>query len=630
MLLSLPWVKFPYLFDDYDFLERAQRFRWSYLGPDPTLIFYRPVSREIYFGILNAFSPQSALLGHVVNAGFLAAAILLTSHIASRLAGPRAAVAAGFVLAFLAPMTVLVASVSCAQDLFAIVFTLLAVALAMRGRIGLSLASMALAMLSKETAVAAAPAVVATQLFRPPGSRRMVTLAAWLVLSIGLWAVIHPGIRLIVERGVSAEGTYIGIHNPSRWSSLVKSVVALANAPLRLPTPWPSDLNWVLAACAVPTLGAMIALGRWKPHEEVGPGQTAAWKVFLFCGLLSLPPLISVCFLVRIWSPYYVCFAGAGVAVLVGYFLSTRGNGVMAALLAAYLILGVWSRGVDSESVMNERSLLPAARALPEVEQNFKHLVPRMPGRSAVYVTTMARGRKSVYTHLHRFQALRVWYGDPTIVTLRPELYVIGSGPEFLFVVEPDLNVLQVDPTSLGVRSANGRVEHSHVRSALRSLAIGMSGMGRIEEAVQILLHIDPPGDGNTMVNRRIAAMLLLSRGEEEGAGALLKGLPDLPVARSIETVGILLTVPTRGVALEVPALKAFGLRPDDPDVLRALLGGMMALSYYDQAERIAIRLLTLRPGQKEAEDALDRIHRFRRVSRDMPTPPVEILGGRP
>ena len=52
LILVLPTFSFTYLFDDYDFLGRAQSFQLSQLTPDPGTLFYRPLSREIYFRVL--------------------------------------------------------------------------------------------------------------------------------------------------------------------------------------------------------------------------------------------------------------------------------------------------------------------------------------------------------------------------------------------------------------------------------------------------------------------------------------------------------------------------------------------------------------------------------------------------
>lgn len=135
---------------------------------------------------------------------------------------------------------------------------------------------------------------------------------------------------------------------------------------------------------------------------------------------------------------------------------------------------------------------------------------------------------------------------------------------------------------------------------------------------------MDPADGSNQIINRRIAAMLLSARGDIAAASELLRGVPDLPVGTAIQTVGILLTIPTRGMRLEEHAMKAFGLSPDDPIVLEALLHGLMTLGYYETAERIAMRLLAVQPNQREALDAI-RVIRDKSVVRDQATSSIGV-----
>ncbi len=613
VLLALPRLRFAYLFDDYDFLARTQLFHLGLLTPDPALVFYRPISREIYFGFLNWLSPGNPLTGHVLNAILLAGAVFLGATLAGRLAGRKAGLIAGLLLAAFSQWPILVAWVSGAQDLLSIDFTLLALHFELSGRGAKSLVAFACAILSKETAVAAAPALVAIHWLRFPSVGRALPGSIRLGALLGVWALIHPGVRIMLERGdASLQGMYIGLENPNRWTSLLTSIPVFLNFPLKLPTAWPQELTWALGLAVVPFLAAFWALHR--PGAGLG-AQMASGEILGtrasvgFGALLALPPLLLTCLLVQFWVPYYASFPAVGVSIALGCWLATLPYRFSILCLALYLVLGVWSRGVELKLGMTtEQGLAPAGVALPVVERNFKKLARSLPRSSVVYVTTMATGPQSVYRHLHAFQALRVWYRDPTLQTLRPELRVISGEQEFLFAVDPKLNVFQIDVKSLAVRSTGGRVEHSRYRSVLISFAVGLAGVGEIDRAVTILMGVDEPGTPNGDVNRRIAAMLLLSRGETAAAAHLLRHLPDLQAGEALENVGILLTVPTRGTPLEEHALKAFGLSPRDPRAIRPLLVGLLSLGHYEVSKRLAVRLLALRPGDPEATAALARI----------------------
>jgi hypothetical protein len=614
VLLSLPGFGFAYLFDDYNFLGSTQSFRVGLVAPDPDSIFYRPISRELYFGLLNWLFQGSPLGGHIINAILFAGVVLLGAAITKRIAGVRAGIIAGLLLATFGHWPVLVAWVSGAQDLLAIDLALLAIYLELSGRGTGSLIAFGCAVLSKETAVAVAPALVAARWLRSSSLRQALWAGTRVGVLLGAWVLIHPGLHvLLAHGGASPPGSYIGLDNPGRWTALLHSIPTLLNLPLTgFPTPWPKELAWTLGLAGVPLAGAL-----WLMREERDRNDPCAnltlnargWEIVGFGILLALPPLVLTTLVVQNWAPYYVCFSAVGVSIALSRWLALMPFPRAAVIILLYMVLGMWSRGIElSPGMPTDRTLAPAGNALRRVERNFKAVAPSLPPSSLVYVTTMATGVQSVYIHLHAFQVLRIWYRDPALQTLQPELRVRSASPEFLFCVDPKLNVFQIDVQDLTVRSSGGAVEHRRYRSVLISYAIGLAGVGEVDRAVEILLGIDAPNTWDYVANRRIAAMLALSRGETGLAEDLLRGLPDLPASSSIEFVGELLTVPSRGAHLEENALRAFGLPQDDRKVIRVLLRGLLSLGYYDVSERLAQKLLALEPGDRVATEALAKI----------------------
>src|SRR6267142_5340561 len=89
LLLASPCFRFSFLFDDFDFLIRAQSFDMGQLLPDPRSAFYRPISRELYFGLLTLLGRNNPLWGHVLNAAGVAVSVALLAGLARRLAGDR-------------------------------------------------------------------------------------------------------------------------------------------------------------------------------------------------------------------------------------------------------------------------------------------------------------------------------------------------------------------------------------------------------------------------------------------------------------------------------------------------------------------------------------------------------------
>jgi hypothetical protein len=110
VVLAAPGLQFAYVFDDYTFLGRAQTFQLTDLLPHQDDVFYRPVSREVYFGFLERVAPGNPMLGHVLNLILFVAIAVVTGGVTARLAGPRAGVLAGTLLALFGHWPVLVAS----------------------------------------------------------------------------------------------------------------------------------------------------------------------------------------------------------------------------------------------------------------------------------------------------------------------------------------------------------------------------------------------------------------------------------------------------------------------------------------------------------------------------------------
>src|SRR6185503_14421224 len=159
LVLTLPLISFQFLSDDFNFIYRGAEFHVSQLLPDAQAPLYRPLSREVYFGILATLGKNRPLVGHLINLALAAACIVLVASIARRLAGARAGLLAGFLFASLGPLPLLVGWISGSQDLLAILFTAAAIRLQLWGRTRSALVLAGAALLSKETALFAFPAL---------------------------------------------------------------------------------------------------------------------------------------------------------------------------------------------------------------------------------------------------------------------------------------------------------------------------------------------------------------------------------------------------------------------------------------------------------------------------------------
>ena len=206
IVLAIPCFNFPFLWDDFDFLGRGQDLHLRDLLPDKQTIFYRPLSRELYFALLDRLG-SSPLIGHLFNSIGLVAIVCLLYSIVRRIAGARAGTLAAIVFAGLGALPLLVGWVSGIQDILAMVLLLASILMELKGRGAIAPICFAGALLSKETTLAYLPAALFAGSMQ--GGRRWPTvakLACYGTLCV-VWAGIHPGVRLLVSGGVQGPGS---------------------------------------------------------------------------------------------------------------------------------------------------------------------------------------------------------------------------------------------------------------------------------------------------------------------------------------------------------------------------------------------------------------------------------------
>src|SRR3989442_13931067 len=116
-ILSIPVLGFTYLWDDYNFLTNAMFYQIHDWFPDPVDPFYRPISRGVYFTLLDLAGRNGAAVGHFLNLFFLLAIIFLLGSFTARIAGRKAGILSALLFAGLGAAPALVGWVCCDQDL---------------------------------------------------------------------------------------------------------------------------------------------------------------------------------------------------------------------------------------------------------------------------------------------------------------------------------------------------------------------------------------------------------------------------------------------------------------------------------------------------------------------------------
>ena len=601
LLLSFRMFSLTYLYDDFDFLGRALAFRWSDLLPDAGTLYWRPLSREGYFGLLALDSAQP-LWGHLGNALMLIVSVLLVASLTRKIAGATAGLLAGVLFASLGPIPTLIGWVSCSQDAFAIVLVLAALHFMVGNRLALAVGATGLALLSKETSLAFVPALV---LIRPLLDRKpyrwRTSLIAFGAL-VGAWAAVHPGIHVLIARRFESAGSTLGsltLSGADRWGSMARGLATLANLPVVAPsTMWPSELTGLCVGAAVLAGG-----GVWLLHRKGRAIEAASpFRVSILGALLTFPAILLISLLVKRWQPYYIVLAAIGSSIVGGYFAAKLPRFAAALLLVGFVVLGVWYRGTDLGSgIPTERNMRPPSDRLKIVEAGFRRLFPSMNGPMDVYLSTQTPDTRDVPFHLIRFQVLRAWYRNPEIETIHAERRRPHAHAEKLVWISADLHVHGIDLRTLEATSSEGPADSVGYAATLRAYAQGLAASGESRRGEEILLGLKEGDEWYAAYNRRLAAALMLADGRKAEAEAILRDTPSFQRQDAIAAASELLANPPRR-NLDAAVLAAMGLSPEDPETLREMMRGFATRKYPDATIRFARRLLQAKPGDPEAE----------------------------
>lgn len=331
--IHLRSVRAPFFADDWLFLdyERRRNLLEQLSHADPLGNYFRPLSRALWYTVLDHLGSGRPELFHVANlALFIASAWMLWS-LAQRWAGDRAGflALALFVATPCADVPILWAAG--AQDLLALALGLAGV-LAWETRHP-RLASIAFlaAALSKETAlvmpvVAALAGVLPARGSAEHGKPRpsVVWLAAPCFAWAGLWWLTRS-LRPAFGHEVQITGAAV-LAAPLDALRAFVGLEWLPGSPVR----WPASVSPPFAALGLAAT-AFLAARAPRPYRVEGVIVLGlAWA------LLAAMPVAAVA---SIWSGYFDLLAVAGLAVAASAALS-RAPGSIAALAVAVLVVG--------------------------------------------------------------------------------------------------------------------------------------------------------------------------------------------------------------------------------------------------------------------------------------------------
>jgi hypothetical protein len=626
VVLNLPALRLGYFWDDFYFLtfRGGEGNLLSFLLPDAGADFYRPLPLGVYFKILRLVDPVHGFLAHAFNLAALAASIALLVALVSRLAGPRAGFLSGLFFAGYGHVPALVAWVSGCQDLFAVLFLLAAFLLRDRGSDRWAFACAVAALLCKEPAIAAFPALAAWDWIagRPARNPRL-QIAAYAAVAVG-WALVHPGIQQLAARGFRSGGSgYVGIGRPGRWVTyLGRYLVTLANIPPPgLVASWWWDRAWYgLAALAV-ALAGFFALDRRRDAFR-SPSRDRAHeiplaRIALLSASFAIPALAMPALLVRHWAPYFASIASIGAAMLAGTALARRPRVVVAGFLALFFLLGAWSRGLrgEREWILSEPLMAESAESVREVRENLRSVVPDLPKGCQIVVSIAARGIRGIRSALVDGQALSLWYADPSLRTVSPMERRPEAPAEQLVRVTDQSDVIAIDSETQALRTSRpGDPPFEEFEPLLVAYARAVAAAGDVDRGVRILegdaIRRWESGDV-VFYHRRLVASLLLAGGRRAAADSILAKTPPYPpdVARTL--VFNLLSNASPSEGLDLAAFEAFGLSADDGATIRWMMREFSRRGALGQAAWYARALERRMPGDAESAEVLRRASRL-------------------
>jgi hypothetical protein len=311
-LVALYWgaLSAGFLNDDYLFLEDARaRGLGALLAPSGALAnYFRPLSRELWFGALTALGGGHPLVFHLASFAVLLVALALLFDLLRAFSSAPDATIGVLWFALLPLQRVNLIWISCSQDLLALVFTLGTIALFRRGRDRLAVLAYLGAVLSKQSALPL-PILLGFWCVRLEGAslRAALRRVAPFALPVLLWALGETRLR------ASAPAAAVLEFSPG---ALAAAFAHLAQSLLGLEQPGGLIAGLKRAGPSVGAFVLLAPLAAWHPEAALEDGRRRA-------GALTFATLWLVAFAVPVWpvaycwSAYFYTTAAVGGAVLV-------------------------------------------------------------------------------------------------------------------------------------------------------------------------------------------------------------------------------------------------------------------------------------------------------------------------
>jgi dolichyl-phosphate-mannose-protein mannosyltransferase len=430
----------PFINDDFIFLDKTRLASFLSLWEPKALAFhwYRPWSREFHYWALQHLFGARELPFHLASFA-LGLAVLATYYgLVRRLAGGTTAAIATAGVTALAAWGVPLVWVAGVQELWLLLFSLAFLFAVARGARWLALLTLALALMSKETAaVLPAIAVLYRILVERKGFGDAMRWVAPLAVLLVAWAAFHPVLGGRWFHPISAPlepaprsplGPMLDFHR-HRGAFVLRTLAV----PFNLDTAavpehgWPRAL-WPAALGGLLLAGLVLA-GRWGGRGPLagarGIGFGLGWAVVGWAPLMM--PTLG-------WHAYYGLLGAFGAWLAVALTLS-RWPGPAAVLVAALALLRGARADTASGDWGSEWYQRRAASFILVMRADLQRQFPTLPSHSRLF---FVRVPSNVGFIAGDGPSVRVWYRDSTLradfyPNYRPRVAGEPRGPDLFF-----------------------------------------------------------------------------------------------------------------------------------------------------------------------------------------------------
>lgn len=451
--------------DDFDYLRYSLlETEHSFFGGGGSVLYWRPLTRQVYFGLLGpamVTQPWVVALAHSLVLAL--SALLLYRAWRPRTSGPWAATAASFPFV-LETTRMLVVWPSHAQDLGALLFACLAIHEASRNRLPTALIAMLGALLSKETAALMVPLIPFLPVLpEPTRARRTRWLLATAALGVA-WAVAYK----LVER--HAHLLPFAALTPTEGlgtSWLRRFTWTLEHAARDAFSLGLLEPRWALACgLAVAALGAAMLLGLLtRPDARtrlMGRLGFLAWGLAWFA--LTLVPVAD---LYPAWGTHRSVIPALGLGLAIAAVVDAVHPVLLAALIAVRLAAFALSPGApamvnvdaqDTGTVYDFPRLARLQRFVHDTRVSLQRAHPTLAKGALLGRHALPRMTEYAFSEGKAFQ---VWYRDTSIRWVRFEDFRANPALPLAAILEyqphrkPQISLVNVDAMRALLRASD-------------------------------------------------------------------------------------------------------------------------------------------------------------------------------